>query len=115
MLYELLLHFRTFPEGIKFASIVESAVNGTSVAVVTLTHADGRRPSFAIGKGNEHGMFRLEAGQNFAILRLNRSADLQNLQQRLKFEVEIIASFVVDFEQSNTSRILEVSFFEWFR
>ncbi|VDM47555.1 unnamed protein product [Toxocara canis] len=67
------IHFKMYPAGMGFASISEEAIMGTTIAVVTVTDEDyGQNSQIEIIAGNEENFFRLESGNNFAIVRLNR-------------------------------------------
>uniref|UniRef100_A0A0M3IE04 Cadherin n=1 Tax=Ascaris lumbricoides TaxID=6252 RepID=A0A0M3IE04_ASCLU len=71
--YDPLIHFRMYPVGVGFASVSEDAIIGTTIAVVTVTDDDyAQNSQIEIIDGNDDEFFRLENGNNFAVVRLNR-------------------------------------------
>ena len=82
------VHFRTYPEGSKFASVNDSMVNGTIIAIITAR--SNQSLIFKLAKGNEDGLFRLEPGHNFSILRLNKTSPLWD-QNKESFLLTIAA------------------------
>uniref|UniRef100_A0A915EGL8 Cadherin domain-containing protein n=1 Tax=Ditylenchus dipsaci TaxID=166011 RepID=A0A915EGL8_9BILA len=92
---QLMLKFVIYPKGSSFASVDETSLNGTVVAVITLINSFGDNATLEITEGNQGGVFRLESGHNFAILRLNQSsAEIGSQQDSFQLEISAIINHV---------------------
>ncbi|VDK61365.1 unnamed protein product, partial [Anisakis simplex] len=111
--HDPVIHFRMYPPESRFASISEAAQVGDTIAVVTVTDEDygqtaavriadqGREDNSKVDQAAERGrqtsdgnsadLFRLESGQNFGVVRLNRPLTNEDLTNQ-PFRIKLIAT-----------------------
>ncbi|KAH7731437.1 Cadherin domain containing protein [Aphelenchoides avenae] len=77
---QLAIDLKLYPAGAQFALLDESVKEGMTVAVVTVRNGavdEKGQALLDIEGGNQDGLFRLERGQSFAVIRVNRTAKLK--------------------------------------
>ncbi|VDN04918.1 unnamed protein product [Thelazia callipaeda] len=74
--------FRTYPADAEFISVSHATSIGSTIAIITANDRDsGQNVHISIIAGNSEKYFRLESGNNYGILRLNRSVDDELITQ----------------------------------